>query len=488
MVLLSDPTLVSAVISALVAFAILGIDRFILTPRARKTSYELRELEKRIDAYGSLVALLKGTKKKGEAMGERSSVVRSGGLTHLLEADDIKSLRILFQRKTRFFSSKLLDLWFRLIEEDKYQRMGRIMQGAVNEGSRELFAHNLSEMQEVAELEYEKLKARWEDIAGVRAFNSKLGSKRKRRSTGISGKGLLTIGLILIGVFAYRSTVISAYRIPPDPIYLAVGPPERVETGIKLFEFRFIAYAYENRITICTYVDFVNASKPHYFDFYLPFEVVAVSVRYNWTMITSDYHKDTVDGACSLVRANTSEAEPSMLSKRDYVYLDIYVQQLSAIERIGEKTIILSFGHPGSSDRFNSMKGYFRQPSVELSTLIPLQVTVGADKDSFFSSETSPAPDVQFLRSEPCFATWRIEFSGPLAGYYRSIYCTAKNTKLLEMRELRVFASGILISVGVSLLVEVELRPYLARHVRGDEQEDQTTKNRQNHGTAKTHE
>jgi len=94
-----------------IATAAIAAIVYMLQRRRSILSYELRELEKRIDAYGSLVALLKGTKKKGEAMGERSGAVRSGELTHLLEADDIKSLRMLFQRKTQFFSSKLLDLW-----------------------------------------------------------------------------------------------------------------------------------------------------------------------------------------------------------------------------------------------------------------------------------------------------------------------------------------------------------------------------------------
>jgi len=165
----SNPSITAAFISAIVALLILGIEKLVLMPKERRKNLELRELEKKIDAYGQLVALLKGARKKGEAVGEESEPVRVAGLTHQLEYHDVRTLDYLFGRKARLFSEKILGLWFDLLRKDTTHLLDTIRhRESVSESGRPIMVHDLSETQQVAESEYQELLTQWEKLAGIK--------------------------------------------------------------------------------------------------------------------------------------------------------------------------------------------------------------------------------------------------------------------------------------------------------------------------------
>jgi hypothetical protein len=170
--ILSSPVMVSAVTSLIVASAILGLDKLVLAPKADKRKYELNELEKRLDAYGELVALLKTTKMKREA--QRSRLGRKGlpdDLSHYLEQHDIKTFDKLFGEKARLMSPKLIDLWIGQMGQDPSQVMDRKRrQEPISEedlGSTGLFL-DLRKMEQAAESEYKQLTAHWEKLAAIK--------------------------------------------------------------------------------------------------------------------------------------------------------------------------------------------------------------------------------------------------------------------------------------------------------------------------------
>jgi hypothetical protein len=195
-------------------------------------------------------------------------------------------------------------------------------------------------------------------------------------------------------------------------------------------------------------VDFFTSSRIHYFDFYLPFVVREVHNESSTMRLGTTVHNDTVDGTCSLVHANVY-AEPGLHNFR----FDIRVQELAAVKSFGEDRIILTFGYPATSERFRSLEHYIPEGSVGISDLTPFAVTIAVDERHFFSSNTYPPPDVEFLTSPSRIATWLIQFSGPLSNYYRSVDCTVTMPLYLQMRPFLILISGALMSLGFTILV-----------------------------------
>jgi hypothetical protein len=165
--------ILSGVISLIVALAVLGFDKSYLTPRARKRSYELFDLERRLDAYGHLVGVLKSAQSKGEALGELSQPIRDGERKHLLALSYIKMLDTLFTSRARFFSDALLGQWFALLRKDKYSLLDSIVERrAMGSVTYTVTIEDLSKMQEIAESEYIAFRLRWEKLAGIKLESS----------------------------------------------------------------------------------------------------------------------------------------------------------------------------------------------------------------------------------------------------------------------------------------------------------------------------
>lgn len=172
---LTSPFVVSVVTSLVVALVILGLDKLLLAPRADKRRYELSELEKRLDAYGELVAVLKATKKKREAVKPRSwGEHQHDDLSHYLEQHDIKALDKLFGEKARLMSRKLIDLWISQLGQDPRQLIEQKRQAQRTATDEEFgFAPDglyldLREMEPIAESEYRQLTEDWEALARIK--------------------------------------------------------------------------------------------------------------------------------------------------------------------------------------------------------------------------------------------------------------------------------------------------------------------------------
>lgn len=166
---LGNPVIIAAFISAFVSLAILGIEKLVLTPRERKKNLELRHLEKRIGAYGQLVALLRGARSKGEAVADLSKPAHAAGWTHQLEYHDVRTLDYLFGRKASLFSEKILGIWFDLLRKDKKHLFDMIRhRESVSGLGRPMWVQDLGEMQQVAESEYQELLSQWEKLAGIK--------------------------------------------------------------------------------------------------------------------------------------------------------------------------------------------------------------------------------------------------------------------------------------------------------------------------------
>ena len=180
-----NPSIMAAVVSAIVAFAVLGIDKLVLTPRAHKRSYELGHLERRLYAYAHLVSLLRSSRKKGEALAELSKPIQASERRHVLEIHDIKALDFLFGEQAHLFSDEMLSLWFAVLRRDKYRILDQIREKrTLGESAPRLVPDDLSEMEQVAELEYKELVARWEGLAGIKLEHE--GRKRSDQGRGSS--------------------------------------------------------------------------------------------------------------------------------------------------------------------------------------------------------------------------------------------------------------------------------------------------------------
>jgi hypothetical protein len=240
---------------------------------------------------------------------------------------------------------------------------------------------------------------------------------------------------------------LSYYHIPQDPIYLTVGPILREDDRVKITQFRFIANISRGTIEISGEAEFSIQSQHQYFEFYLPFRVQNV-LNYSPDMRIRppDIHRDTVGGECSLVHLSTIQR---YLGSRAFDFV-LYVEGLIAARQLGEERIILTFGYPSDSARYESLESYVGEGSRDISQLIPLTVSIVVDERSFFSSETYPPPEVQYLTAEHRIATWLVDFSGPLSNYYRSIDCTVTHMNESQTRQFFVFLSGMLVGSGVS--------------------------------------
>ena len=104
-----DPalTLTAAVVSAVVAFAILGLDRFLIEPRKWRVRYVVRQLEKSIQVHAWLLSILRACQEKAKRTPEVEAK-----LPHLLESDDVRKLEDIFEKNAYSLSKELKQTWY----------------------------------------------------------------------------------------------------------------------------------------------------------------------------------------------------------------------------------------------------------------------------------------------------------------------------------------------------------------------------------------
>jgi len=171
--ILGNPIIEAAGISASVSFALLAYDKLILTPNSRKRAYELRDLEKKLDAYGELIAILKITRRKSVAFWRENTSEDAKRLSHCVEQHEIRELDRLFGEKARSMSQKLCELWIEQFKRDTLEPIYKTRQSNPAPTEKEwqipqFVMLDLREMQQVTESEYQQLKERWEKLAEIK--------------------------------------------------------------------------------------------------------------------------------------------------------------------------------------------------------------------------------------------------------------------------------------------------------------------------------
>ncbi len=172
-VILQNLLIVSALISLAVSLVVLGLDKLLLTPKARKRAYELRDLEKRLDVLGELVALLRATGKKANAFWRESQTPDAKRLSHYIEQHDLKALDCLFGEKARLMPPKLADLWTDQLRQDIGHTIDEKRNRTLSSIEEEWRIPNfvlleLSEMQQLAESNYKEMVDRWGKLAEIK--------------------------------------------------------------------------------------------------------------------------------------------------------------------------------------------------------------------------------------------------------------------------------------------------------------------------------
>lgn len=154
---LSNPVIIAAIVSALVAFFILYIREFWVEPRRWKVNLELHHLEEKLEAYGSLVTILKSALEKGKRQTKEKEAI------WCLESPyDSDRMQEIFEKHDYLLSPALRQRWLEMLREDKYFHL-------FSAKSKEamLIEFDLAEMQRIAEMEYEALKKSYAKKAGI---------------------------------------------------------------------------------------------------------------------------------------------------------------------------------------------------------------------------------------------------------------------------------------------------------------------------------
>jgi hypothetical protein len=112
-----DSTLWAALVSAIVAIVILGIDRYWIEPRKWSSRFEIKSLERQLEALQWLLSVLAACKEKAGRIPTRQGQPERG-YTHLLESDDVQKLEDIFEKKASLLSRQLKQTWYDLQRED----------------------------------------------------------------------------------------------------------------------------------------------------------------------------------------------------------------------------------------------------------------------------------------------------------------------------------------------------------------------------------
>jgi hypothetical protein len=117
-----DSTLLSALISAVVAFIIVTADRFFFEARTWHKRYEIRWLEKQIQIHEWLLTILNACREKAKRQAEKST----NRPPHLLESADIGKLENIFEKNAYLLGDSLRKTWLALQGRDQYFELARV--------------------------------------------------------------------------------------------------------------------------------------------------------------------------------------------------------------------------------------------------------------------------------------------------------------------------------------------------------------------------
>jgi len=269
---------------------------------------------------------------------------------------------------------------------------------------------------------------------------------------------LLAIGAV---IYIRGYPLFSKVVAPSDPVFFIISPVSEIEPGtsptaqVRLEPFRFIFDENEKTITIYGFFYFANKSETYYLDTYLPYEVSKISKRAD-TVVETELHSERAlgsEGYYSLVRL--------IMQRSGMIHVDISVPNLTVPEVFGEKTIALTFGPPQSRQYWSLREKYGHSMEVDLTRLTNIWLTIGVNRDYAFSADTFPNPTLHSLTPSGNFATWILDFSGPLSMFYVSVHCTVRNFKAIIIQETSLYLFAILISLLATIVLDSCIRPHL---------------------------
>jgi len=175
-----DPTLVAAVVSAIVAFAILGLDRFFIEPRKWVKRYQTTVVEQSIEVHCWLISVFKACRQKAKRQEEkRTKPIQP----HLLESADIWKLEEILEKKAYLLSDALKSKWYDLQRQDQFFEMMRVRyreerkfptfktphgEMEMPAMKHEVISVDLTEMEKQAEDDLAALQDRYERLTGFR--------------------------------------------------------------------------------------------------------------------------------------------------------------------------------------------------------------------------------------------------------------------------------------------------------------------------------
>lgn len=177
--------LLAATISATVAASLYIYKEYVIEPRRWKRNHRLAQLEKRLEAYGNLLAILQSCARKGlrqttgtaEMMGNEDlvdlAIETKKKHMHLLEnPHDADALQSIFEKSHHLMSKELRSEWLKFVRDDEFFAVFDSHQGKV-----QLLRADLWKMQNIAQADYDKMEAEYDRLAGQNKQSNPFGMK-----------------------------------------------------------------------------------------------------------------------------------------------------------------------------------------------------------------------------------------------------------------------------------------------------------------------
>jgi hypothetical protein len=164
---IGESGIIAAIVSAVVAIAILTVKEFAIESRRWRKNIRVSNLEKRLQIYGELITILKSCEHKAmrKHLDDTDSSKSNRVASHVLENPfDGNRLQEIFEKSHYLLSTKLLDQWYRFIMEDEFLAFFRskksIYESEKTKDSSLLV--DFREMQCIAQTEYAELKQQYD--------------------------------------------------------------------------------------------------------------------------------------------------------------------------------------------------------------------------------------------------------------------------------------------------------------------------------------
>jgi hypothetical protein len=165
----------AAAVSAIVATGLYIVKEYWIEPRRWKRNIRIAQLEKRLEAYGTLLVILQSCARKGlrqttgfaDMTGSEDQVdlaieTKKGHL-HLLENPrDADALQSLFEKSSYLMSKELRNEWLTFVRKDEY--FAHFDSHHAEKGG--LLRADLWQMQRIAQADYDGMQTEYDKLMG----------------------------------------------------------------------------------------------------------------------------------------------------------------------------------------------------------------------------------------------------------------------------------------------------------------------------------